>query len=93
MAGKPRTPSETPARRTRTREHVIASQSVTHVERFIVAAGHTAEKFVSDYGYDLSLYTYAPNGGVEPGSVLIQIKATEVLGTLLRCPPFYVPLA
>lgn len=70
------------ARKTRTREHVIASRSVAHVERFIVAAGHTAESFVSDYGYDLSLYTYAPDGGVEPGNVLIQIKATEGLRTL-----------
>lgn len=83
MARKPRTLPHTPAaQKMRTREHVIASQSVAHIERFIAAAGHTAERFVSDYGYDLSLYTYAPNGGVEPGNVLIQIKATEGIRTL-----------
>ena len=44
-------------RKTRTREHVIASQSVAHVEKHIAAAGYTAERFLNDYGYDLSLYT------------------------------------
>lgn len=66
-------------RKTRTREHVIASQSVAHVERFIVAAGHTAERPMSDYGYDLSMSTFAPNGGAEPGNVWFQLKATDTL--------------
>lgn len=69
-------------RKTRTREHVIASRSAAHVERFIVAAGHTAERFLNDYGYDLNMFTYDMDGGAEPGSVLIQIKATDNLPPL-----------
>ena len=83
MARRPRTSSEaSPAGKTRTREHVIASQSVAHVERFIAAAGHTAERFANDYGYDLNMFTYGQGGGLEPGSVLIQIKATDNLPLL-----------
>ena len=59
------------------REHVIASQSIAHVERFIAAAGHTAERFINDYGYDLNMFTHRPGVGQEPGSVLIQVKATD----------------
>ena len=64
-------------RKTWTREHVIASQSVAHVERCMVAVGHTAERQFSDYGYDLSMMTFAPDGGVEPGNVWFQLKATD----------------
>lgn len=69
-------------RKTRTREHGIASQSVAHIEKFIVAAGHTAERFLNDYGYDLNLFTCEVNGEMEPGSILIQIKATDNLPLL-----------
>ena len=83
MARKPFTSANAPAaRKTRTREHVIASQSVAHVERFIFARGFTAERFVHDYGYDLNLYTYDDQGGVENGSILIQLKATDHLHIL-----------
>lgn len=47
-----------------------------------MAAGHTAERFVNDYGYDLNMFTYGPDGGQEPGSVFIQVKATESLPLL-----------
>ena len=69
-------------RKTRTREHVIVSQSLAHVEKFIVAAGHTAERPLSDYGYDLSMSTFAPNGGTEPGNVWFQLKATDALALM-----------
>ena len=42
-------------RKRRTREHVIADQSVNYVERFIIDAGHTAQRMEKDYGYDLLL--------------------------------------
>ena len=84
MARKPFTSANAPAaRKTRTREHVIASQSVAHVEKFIFGRGYTAERVVHDYGYDLNLYTYDANGGVENGNIWIQLKATDNL-TVLR---------
>src|SRR6266478_1175045 len=52
-------------RKQRTREHVIASQSVNHVERFIIDEGHTAQRQESDYGYDLILSTFDEQGYAE----------------------------
>ncbi len=66
-------------RKQRTRQHVIADQSVIHVERIIIDAGHTAQRLTPDYGYDLVLFTYDELGYLEPGSVYIQIKASETL--------------
>src|SRR5262249_7840727 len=66
-------------RKQRTREHVIADQSVNHVERFIIDEGHTAQQFDRDYGYDLLLSTYDEEGYLESGSVYLQLKAAESL--------------
>ena len=66
-------------RKKRTRQHVIAAQSVNHVERFIIDEGHTAERLTSDYGYDLVLYTYDEEGYAEEGAVYLQLKASENL--------------
>jgi len=84
MARKPHISADTSVtRKTRTREHVIASQSVAHVEKFIFGCGFTAERVVHDYGYDLNLYTYDANGGVENGNIWLQLKATDHM-TVLR---------
>jgi hypothetical protein len=45
-------------RKQRTRQHVIADQSVNYVERFIIDEGHTTQPLEKDYGYDLLLFTY-----------------------------------
>jgi hypothetical protein len=66
-------------RKQRTRQHVIADQSVNHVERFIIDAGHTAQRLGADYGYDLVAFTYDEQGYVEPGVFWIQLKASESL--------------
>ena len=66
-------------RKKRTWQHVIATQSINHVERFIIDEGHTAERLASDYGYDLVLYTYDDEGYAEEGSVYLQLKASERL--------------
>ena len=66
-------------RKRRTREHVVADQSVNHVERFIIEEGHTAQRLTSDYGYDLLLLTYDERGYVEPGLIWLQLKAAETL--------------
>lgn len=66
-------------RKQRTRQHVIADLSVHHVERFILEAGHTAQRLGSDYGYDLLVSTFDDQGYVEPGSIYLQLKAMETL--------------
>ena len=66
-------------RKQRTRQHVIADLSAHYVEGFVLAAGHTVQQFDRDYGYDLFLTTYDEEGYVEPGVLLLQLKASETL--------------
>jgi hypothetical protein len=66
-------------RKQRTRQHVIADQSVNHLERYIIDEGHTAQRLEKDYGYDLLMLTYDEHGYVEPGLVWFQLKAAETL--------------
>ena len=61
----------------RTRKHVIASQCLNHVEKFVYDKGHSAERVESDYGYDLMVSTYDNEGYVEAGFILLQLKATD----------------
>jgi hypothetical protein len=63
----------------RTREHIIADLGVNFVERQILLAGFTAERFQHDYGLDLTFKTFNPDGEVEPGQSKIQVKATDHL--------------
>lgn len=74
MAGHDFTP-----RKQRTRDHIIADQSVNHLERFIIDAGFTAQRLVGDYGYDLVMTTFDQQGYVEPGFVRFQLKASDTL--------------
>jgi len=67
------------ARKRRTREHVMADQSVNYVERFVIDEGHTAQRQQHDYGYDLNVITYDRDGYVEPGAFFLQLKAAESL--------------
>jgi hypothetical protein len=66
-------------RKRRTRQHVIADLSVNHVERFAHRCGHSVERSRSDYGLDLTLFTYNRRGEVENGVVYLQLKATDRL--------------
>jgi hypothetical protein len=66
-------------RKQRTREHVVADLSVHHVEGFVLAEGHTAQRLERDYGYDLVLSTYDAEGYAEPGLIFVQLKAAEKL--------------
>ena len=63
----------------RTRQHIIADQSINHVERFIIDEGHTAQRLTADYGYDLVMMTFDEQGYAEPGLVFFQFKASEAL--------------
>jgi hypothetical protein len=67
------------SRKRRTRKHVIADQSVNHVERFIIDEGHVAQRVEKDYGYDLLLFTFDEQGYAEPDLVRLQLKAAETL--------------
>ncbi len=66
-------------RKRRTRQHVIADQSIHYVEGFVLDEGHTIQRVERDYGYDLLLFTYDEQGYVEPGLVFLQLKAAEEL--------------
>lgn len=66
-------------RKRRTRQHVIADQSVNYVERYIIDEGHTAQRLSQDYGYDLLLFTFDEQGYTEPGMAFLQLKASESL--------------
>jgi hypothetical protein len=68
----------------RTRQHVIASLSHNFVERFILEKGHTAERRIDDYGYDLFVETFDENGYLENGEIRVQLKATDRLAVLRR---------
>lgn len=72
-----------PARKKRTRKHVIADLSAHHVEGHILRCGYTAERVVHDYGVDLYMTTYSADGEVENDMVLFQFKGTD----RLRCTP------
>jgi len=67
------------SRKKRTREHVIADLGVHHVEGAILRCGFTAERTVYDYGLDLYMTTYGPDGEAESDGVLFQFKATDHL--------------
>jgi hypothetical protein len=71
-----------PAKKRRTREHVLAELGVNFVERQVLLCGHSVERVLHDYGYDLLLFTYDRNGEVERGVVFIQVKATDDLRVL-----------
>lgn len=66
-------------RKRRTRQHVIADLSVNHVERLVFRGGHTVERVLHDYGYDLIVFTYDEEGYCDPGLLFVQVKATENL--------------
>jgi hypothetical protein len=67
------------SRKRRTRQHVIADQSVNYLERFIIDEGHTTQRLEKDYGYDLLLFTYDDQGYAEPGVAFLQLKTSEIL--------------
>jgi hypothetical protein len=69
-------------RKRRTRKHVIADQSVNHVEWFIIDEGHTAQRLEKDYGYDLLFFTFDEQGYAGPGLISLQLKAAENLHTV-----------
>jgi hypothetical protein len=72
-------------RKKRTREHIIADQSVNHLEHYVIDEGHTAHRLGSDYGYDLMMSTFDEEGYIEPDAVYFQLKAAESLQAVGAC--------
>lgn len=72
MARKP-----TSARKRRTREHVIADLSLHYLAYRVVGCGFTIEIVRSDYGYDVSIFTFDKNGEIENLNMYVQLKATD----------------
>lgn len=75
-------------RKQRTRQHIIADLSVNHVERIMLEAGHIAVRLTIDYGYDIAMTTFDPDGFAEPGLVLFQLKASDNLSESRGFYPF-----
>jgi len=73
-------------RKRRTREHVLADLSVNHVERLIYRCGWATQRVVADYGIDLLMETFSPEGELDNGIVWFQLKATDSLKPLARRP-------
>ena len=71
-------------RKRRTREHVIADLSVNFVERQALLCGHAVERWLHDYGIDLTVRTFAADGQVEGGAIYLQVKATDHLRRVVQ---------
>ena len=56
--------------------------SANHVERYVLARSHTVERVTKDYGYDLIMYTFDPQGRYENGEIKIQLKATDHINVI-----------
>jgi len=66
-------------RKKRTRAHVIADMSYHHLAYLVVSCAFTVEANRSDYGYDLSIYTFDGDGRSENGNIYVQLKASDSL--------------
>jgi hypothetical protein len=65
------------ARKRRTRAHVIADLSLHYLAYRVVGCGFTIEIVRSDYGYDVSIFTFDKNGEIENLNMYVQLKATD----------------
>jgi hypothetical protein len=66
-------------KKTRTRQHVIAAMSESHLDELINECGYTVEHVTADYGYDAFVFTFDDKGRIENGLVYVQLKATDKL--------------
>ena len=66
-------------RKQRTRQHFIEDFGMNYVERQVLHAHCTLERYRYDYGYDAFVNTYNENGEYENGTIQIQLKSTDHL--------------
>jgi hypothetical protein len=68
-----------PVGKRRTREHIIADQSVCYVEWQALRCGFAVQRVFHDYGIDLEIDTFSERGEIQAGTILMQVKATDHL--------------
>ena len=68
-----------PIGKRRTREHIIADMSICFVEWQALRSGYSVERIFHDYGIDLEIDTFNEIGEIQPGTILVQVKATDGL--------------
>ena len=67
-------------RKRRTRQHIIEDLGFNHVERHILLAGYTLNRFnQNDYGYDGLITTFTDTGEIENFHLVFQLKSTDVI--------------
>ncbi len=67
-------------RKQRTRQHIIEDLGFNYVERQILYAGFTVQRYMhNDYGYDGLFHTYNELGEIEPQMVHFQLKSTDFI--------------
>ena len=54
----------------------------------MLEAGHGSLRLTTDYGYDIAMTTFDPEGFAEPGLVLFQLKASDNLSESAGFYPF-----
>ena len=64
-------------RKQRTRQHCIEDLGFNYIERQILYAGCTMQKYSYDYGYDALINTYNENGEYENSIIQIQLKSSD----------------
>jgi Domain of unknown function (DUF4365) len=65
-------------RKQRTRQHIIEDLGFNHIERQILYAGFTVQRYtVNDYGYDGLFHTFNELGEIERGMIHFQLKSTD----------------
>ncbi len=66
-------------RKQRTRQHFIEDFGMNHIERQVLHAHSTLQRYQYDYGYDAFINTYNEQGEYENGIIQIQLKSTDNL--------------
>lgn len=66
-------------RKQRTRQHFIADFGYNYVERQVLYAGCTLQRYLFDYGYDALINTFNSQGEYENEVIQVQLKSTDFL--------------
>ena len=67
-------------RKRRTRQHIIEDLGFNHVERQVLLAGYTLNRFnQNDYGYDGLITTFSETGEIENFHLVFQLKSTDFI--------------
>lgn len=75
---------ESPKRKRRTREHVIADLSTNYLERLVLQKGHVLRRPEHDYGVDAIMFHFDEQGQIENGEIRFQLKASDALKVIRK---------